>query len=496
MINRLIFEKDVPESTPVNRKFGHLSLGENMTNKLRTLNHTEQHKKGVMRLVSDRIKSTYVETFNKRAIKFDNLLETFMAQRLSSGRDTSKEFDFKKSFNIVSNKKDVKEPFLLNEKPLNNTKDKYYSMKTILLQGNSKYLEAKIDEKDLMMDKKKLNENCLDHPILKKAILSSKQISHQTHSNLANYQRTKKCNNQLEKKKSISKKDSNNNSFNFSKFLNSPNSRANYANAGSQIDADENTNTNIPKFINQESLKKRNCNNPDENNNLSSSHTDLQKVSYLINNDVSPSHKKLVKNRSFIHHPATSSDLEILEYKLSIVKEFKANHAKRLKENLTSLNREGTRHSNVQMDNEKLRFFLKKKSTSPIKSFVEVVKDSPPVKEKVKQNNHKFVSKLIQNGSTDKNLIKVFNKMNKENCQDNKGKKHSKKKKMILNDKNDRFHMLKLELVQYKENKRIILHRLSKAQKDCDEYLTNFRKIVNMEKHKTDNNKKVRKISG
>jgi len=67
---------------------------------------------------------------------------------------------------------------------------------------------------------------------------------------------------------------------------------------------------------------------------------------------------------------------------------------------------------------------------------------------------------------------------------------------MILNDKNDRFHMLKLELVQYKENKRIILHRLSKAQKDCDEYLTNFRKIVNMEKHKTDNNKKVRKISG
>jgi len=356
------------------------------------------------------------------------VIEAFMAQRLSSGKDTSKELDFKKSFNIVSNKKDLKELNLINEKPLNYTKDKY-SMKSIIAQGNSNYTEAKIDEKDLIMDNNKLNENCLYHPILRKAILSSKQISHQIHSHLNKVQISKKCSHNLENKKSISKKDSNNNSFNFSKFLNSPNSRVNHANAASQIEADENSNLNIPKFMNQESLKKRNSNNPDENNDLSSSHTDLQKVSYLINNDVSPSHKKLVKNRSFIHHPATSSDLEILEYKLSIVKEFKANHAKRLKENLTSLNREGTRHSNVQMDNEKLRFFLKKKSTSPIKSFVEVVKDSPSVKEKVKQNNHKFVSKLIQNGSTDKNLIKVFNKMNKENCQDNKGKKHSKKKK-------------------------------------------------------------------
>jgi hypothetical protein len=198
-----------------------------------------------------------------------------------------------------------------------------------------------------------------------------------------------------------------------------------------------------------------------------------------------------------VHHPAPPSDMEILEYKLSHMNEFKANHAKKLKDNLTTfVNREGSKHSNVLMDNERLRFLLKRKSTSNLKSFVEVVKGSTPFNEKSKQNNLKFVSKLIENGSTDKNLINMFNKMNNENWKDKKGKKHLMKKKMIQQDKNSRFQLLRMEVVQYKENKRIILHRLSKAQKECDEYLTNYRKLVNVEKHKADQYQKVRKSSG
>ena len=65
--NPPIIMKEMKESSPQIKILGLLSKSEKK--KFKTSIHLDQHKKGVIDIVSESIKSTFVDTFNKKPTK-------------------------------------------------------------------------------------------------------------------------------------------------------------------------------------------------------------------------------------------------------------------------------------------------------------------------------------------------------------------------------------------------------------------------------------------
>jgi hypothetical protein len=432
-----------------------------------------------------------------------NFIETYVGQRIPSGKFKISEEELKKSLNIVSsNKVEKKEENLFFDKPLLQPRKKTYSFRSVPAIPVIKKIDSnfKLDIKLLNQENNLLNSKHL-HNSSYHPLNENKSINNNSKHNfppIKSYTSRQFLIQSADLNKIKERRKENQGvSPNLSNQPQPIQPRRLYSNAASQIESavnPKNSKSENVKVI--QGLKFRNGEKSFDNANFySSSHKDIEKISsFKFHLDVNEkeNNRKKNKNNSFGPNPNNNSEMDILDYKISRFKEIKPAHVRILKENLTTTNCKEMKNGG---ECEKLQVILYNKSRTFSKSTNDFPKQPSIPKEVTRSSNHKFVSKLIDNGSTDKNLINALDKLNHEDFVEKKTRRDIRvKSKPETESNNDRFQFLKMEMTQYKENKKSILHSLSKFQRDSDEYIKNFRKIVNVEKNKLKNLKRSRKM--
>ena len=471
------------------KKLSHLTTNENCK-PFKFSVELDRNKKGVLSIVSETIRSTFVNKFNNKPKETNSKLTSFITSRLLSQTKTNRE-DLKKSIKIVgSSSHKLEERNYLPNLPVQviiSRKESYiarnisssHSINNCL--PNNKLYDKIRPESEKVFNEKTSNNHSIDRK-LKSFLKHNLPLKINLFKKRPIVQSAKP--NQFKNgKDAFQKFGTFSSNINFDGALNKPiYTNAAVGTTDNYFSTDIVQNLSFPNM--KLSIQKRNLRNKLENNEKNnSSNTDLEKLSYLfkiINNNEKDTKK--IKSHSFAHNINNYSDMSLLEFKISKKKEIDQKHFIKLKQNLTTTYCQNPKIQDISMKNENLRLLLKNKTrTDSHKKDENNIKNNSISKENSKI--HQFLSKLVENGSTDKTIIKVLDRLNKENIPIKKQKIESNLKSKSKAEKNiDRFKMLKVEVSQYRENKKNILHSLSKFQRDSDEYIQNFRKILKIDK--------------